>query len=310
MLSGFANGSNHFLPVGEYVSFLFDLAGMGLNVQGILDWCLQILKELHSVELQLLERSSSLTRSYTATLALYCVGVLRKYHKIFIMSSQNEILQLFDILSKIAYKLKPSLGTSSGSVQPEGKLDCNSAEWCVLAYLYELSSCCTFVKDAKSRDKFVELKRLFGVGMEPSMSMYGLTDKRFIVDYIANPKKKIDPLITKLLMENPQNQYNLGNLASLNNWGGAIFRLLPHRYKLYLTCIFYLIILCFVCTVCNVLMEVCECNDTDKLNDIAILCCEFTAQCNALSSEWLSALTALCYSGSPGAYHDLLAQVL
>jgi mediator of RNA polymerase II transcription subunit 12 len=102
------------------------------------------------------------------------------------------------------------------------------------------------------------------------MSTCTLTDKRFGVDYIANPKKKVDPLTIKLLIENPQNQYNL---------------------------------------VCNVLMEVCACSDTDKLNDIAILCCEFTAQCPALSSEWLGALTALCYAGSSNAYQDLLLAV-
>ena len=46
--------------------------------------------------------------------------------------------------------------------------------------------------------------------------------------------------------------------------------------------------------VCNVLMEVCGCNDNEKLNDIAILCCEFTAQCPSLSSEWMGAFAALC----------------
>ena len=51
-----------------------------------------------------------------------------------------------------------------------------------------------------------------------------------------------------------------------------------------------------------------QCNDNEKLNDIAILCCEFTAQCQSLSSEWLGALGGLCNSvlpdGSP-VYSDL-----
>ena len=82
-----------------------------------------------------------------------------------------------------------------------------------------------------------------------------------------------------------------------------------------------------------------QCNDNDKLNDIAILCCEFTAQCPSLSSEWLvihfyhffvnyisclftfkkvpihlpiffrlAALATLCISGQQ-AYHDLLSQI-
>jgi len=29
------------------------------------------------------------------------------------------------------------------------------------------------------------------------------------LEYIANPKKKVDPLTIKLLIDNPQNQYNL-----------------------------------------------------------------------------------------------------
>ena len=43
---------------------------------------------------------------------------------------------------------------------------------------------------------------------EPSMSKCTLTDKKFGVEYIANPRKKVDPLTIKLLIENPQNQYN------------------------------------------------------------------------------------------------------
>ena len=90
-----------------------------------------------------------------------------------------------------------------------------------------------------------------------------------------------------------------------------IYAILLRTYLFYLTSTtvcFYSSILRFQYNlVCNVLMEVCECNDTDKLNDIAILCCEFTSQCNALSSEWLGALAALC--GSANGYPDLLAQV-
>ncbi len=56
-------------------------------------------------------------------------------------------------------------------------------------------------------------------------------------------------------------------------------------------------------------MKVCECNDIDKLNDIAILCCEFTSQCNSLSSEWLGAFAALSNAGGTNGYPDLLSQV-
>ena len=62
MLSAFANRNADYLPLPEHVSFLFDLTSLSLNIQGILDWCLQILKELPGVENQLIERSSCHTR--------------------------------------------------------------------------------------------------------------------------------------------------------------------------------------------------------------------------------------------------------
>ena len=50
MLSAFANSNANYLPLAEYVSFLFDLTGLALNIQGILEWCLQILKELPGMD--------------------------------------------------------------------------------------------------------------------------------------------------------------------------------------------------------------------------------------------------------------------
>ena len=48
-----------------------------------------------------------------------------------------------------------------------------------------------------------------------------------------------------------------------------------------------------------------QCNDNEKLNDIAILCCEFTSQCQSLSSEWLGAIGALCCPTQAEAYSGL-----
>lgn len=261
-MSAFSAGTANYLPVAEHLSFLMDLAGASLNIQQVLDWNMQMLKELPAVEAQLMERGSCLTRNYTTNLALYIVGVLRRYHSIVILNPA-EVLTIFNQFFKVAYK--PRLPSESGERRP--MMDCNSAEWCILAYLYDLCCTCTFLK---SRDKFPELKRLFSSRIEASQSALGLSDKKFGIDYIVNPKKQIDPLTIKLLADNPQNQYNL---------------------------------------VCNVLMEVCECNDNDKLNEIAILCCEFTSQCNSLSSEWLGAFAALSYPTGFNGYPDLLSQV-
>lgn len=79
MLNTFVTGSSY-LPVQEHVAFLFDLMELALNIYGLIDICIQILKELPDVELQLDARKSTLVRNYTTNLALYIVGVLRRYH--------------------------------------------------------------------------------------------------------------------------------------------------------------------------------------------------------------------------------------
>ena len=118
-----------------------------------------------------------------------------------------------------------------------------------------------------------------------------MTDKKFGLEYIANPKKKVDPLTIKLLIDNPQNQYNLVcnvlmEVCGVSNSSFSDFSSIFHDFLIFLF----------------------QCNDNEKLNDIAILCCEFTAQCQSLSSEWLGALGGLCNSvlpdGSP-VYSDL-----
>ena len=47
-----------------------------------------------------------------------------------------------------------------------------------------------------------------------------------------------------------------------------------------------------------------------RLNDISCLCAELTARCNALSSEWLGVLKALCWSSNHNCgFIDVLTQV-
>lgn len=80
MLNSFAMGTGNYLPVHEHVAFLFDLMEMALNIYGLIDMCIQILKELPEVESQLMLRNSILIKSYTTCLSLYVIGVLRRYH--------------------------------------------------------------------------------------------------------------------------------------------------------------------------------------------------------------------------------------
>ena len=100
-----------------------------------------------------------------------------------------------------------------------------------MAYLHELSS---QINALRGKDKVERLNYVFGVAPKPSVTACFMTDRRFGQEYLANPKKKIDPLMVKLLTENHQDQYNL---------------------------------------VCNVMLDVVECNDTDKLNGMKLSIC-------------------------------------
>ena len=102
-------------------------------------------------------RGSCLTRTYTTTFALYIVGVLRKYHTIFLLNLPD-VVTAFEQLNKIAYR--PKFPLESGKTM----LDCNSAEWCILNYLYDLASNCSTLKTS---ERYLELKRHF-----PSVSFY------------------------------------------------------------------------------------------------------------------------------------------
>lgn len=93
MLNTFAVAGSSYLPVQEHVAFLFDLMELALNIYGLIDVCIQILKELPEVENQLAARSSQLARSYTTSLSLYAVGVLRRYHCCLLRKFLSTLLQ-------------------------------------------------------------------------------------------------------------------------------------------------------------------------------------------------------------------------
>ena len=93
---------------------------------------------------------------------------------------------------------------------------------------------------------------------------------------IANPRNydyNAFNLNIQQLRQNPQNQYNLVCNVLMEVCGVSKKDVL----NIVCTCIIFVFQYLFLF----------QCNDNDKLNDIAILCCEFTAQCPSLSSEWL-----------------------
>lgn len=69
-------------------------------------------------------------------------------------------------------------------------------------------------------------------------------------------------------------------------WGRILNESLENRYSF----------------VCNALIAISNQTDNDRLNDISIMCAEFTAHCPALSTEWLGAFIALCGSSNDGFY--------
>jgi len=46
-----------------------------------------------------------------------------------------------------------------------------------------------------------------------------------------------------------------------------------------------------------------------RVNEVALMCCEYTAYCSALSAEWLGILKALCCTSINCGYSDLLQEV-
>lgn len=143
-LNSFALGNNGYLPVQEHVAFLFDLMEMAQNIHSLLELCDAILKELPEVENQLIMKKSNMTRSYTTSLGLYIVGILRRYHSCLLLSP-DQTVSVFEGLCKIIkHVLNPS--------------ECSSAERCILAYLSDLyDSCCLLKSKEQSPEYFQQL---------------------------------------------------------------------------------------------------------------------------------------------------------
>ena len=183
MVASFHTSSSSIhLPVIDHVSHLFNLAGQALNIQSLLDWCIALLKELPLVESQLIERSSVLTRVYTTNLALYIVGVFKKYHAVLILSD-TDVRSVWDSLVKISYRVpvpqESPRHESSGARRPLPNLDCNSAEWCIMGYLYDLVTSCPMLHSINetAKEKYQGLKRLFAYAYNyyPELPMQYLT---------------------------------------------------------------------------------------------------------------------------------------
>ncbi|KAG1673141.1 Mediator of RNA polymerase II transcription subunit 12-like protein [Nymphon striatum] len=260
MLQSFSSNSSNYLPAVEYISFLFDLMEIALNISGLFDFAIQLIKELPEVDVALASKSSVLMSVYSQSLALYCVGVLRRYHSSLLVC-QEQTTSAFDGLCKLVKNVN-------------NPTDCSSAERCILVHLYDLYTSCNFIRQSKHSEPFnvayPKVKQSLYSSIQPS-ALNLLWNTTFMIDYINNPKKKVGKDLIRQLNENP-----------------------GHRYSF----------------LCNAIVNICNAQDSDKLNDISVLCAELTASCPSLSSEWLGVLKALCCSSNHGCgFIDVLTQV-
>lgn len=200
MLNAFAIGNSNYLPVQEHVAFLFDLMESAFNIYGLIDTCIQILRELPEVELQLIGKSSmALVRSYTTSLSLYVVGVLRRYHCCLLLS-QEQTTAIFEGLCRIVKHVSnPS--------------DCSSAERCILAYLYDLYSACSSLKARPQQEPFhnayPKIKQALYTPLQPTPSAHTY-NPQFMLDIITNPRRggKIESGWARQLNESASNRYS------------------------------------------------------------------------------------------------------
>lgn len=148
--------------------------------------------------------------------------------------------------------------------------ECTSAERCILNYLLDLYSSCSLLKSKPPASEtffniYAKVKQMVAAAVHPMPADCYAYNQAFMMEIFMNPPRggRIDPTWGRMLNENLANRYSF---------------------------------------VCNAFIAISRETDNDRLNDISIMCAEFTAHCNSLSSEWLGAFIALCGSSNEGFY--------
>ncbi|XP_055677088.1 mediator of RNA polymerase II transcription subunit 12 isoform X2 [Lutzomyia longipalpis] len=200
MLNSFALGNSNYLPVQEHVAFLFDLMEMAFNIYGLIDMCIQILKELPEVESQLISKNSILVRNYTTSLSLYVVGVLRRYHCCLLLSPE-QTSAVFEGLCKVVKHV-----TNPG--------DCSSAERCILAYLFDLYSSCSLLKTKPQptepfHNAYPKIKQALYSAVQIQASTHPY-NPQFMIEILTQPKRggKIEAGWGRPLNDSAANRYS------------------------------------------------------------------------------------------------------
>lgn len=209
ILNSFATGNSNYLPVQEHVAFLFDLLELALNIYGLIDLCIQILRELPEVEMQLYMKNSVLTRCYTTSLSLYVVGVLRRYHCCLLLSPEQTSAVFEGLCKVVKHVTNPA--------------DCSSAERCILAHLYDLYSSCNLLKSKPHTvepfsNAYPKIRQTLYTALQPTPSSNYAYNAQFMQEIFANPRRggRIEPVWSKMLNENVNNRYSFVSNAIIH----------------------------------------------------------------------------------------------
>ncbi|XP_027199092.2 mediator of RNA polymerase II transcription subunit 12-like protein [Dermatophagoides pteronyssinus] len=257
MLNGVVVGSANHLPLIESIAFLFDLMEIALNVNGLIEFIVQMLRELVEVESVLQQKCSLLARPYCTSIGLYIIGVLNRYHN-YVLASTEDIYQIFDGL----WKLVRHVSTPN---------DCSSAERCIFFYLDDLySSCACVLKKYQDIINPISQKIKSMIVIRDDNKKESLNHPCVMMQYLKNPREKVDSIHIRQLNENASDRYSL---------------------------------------VFNAIRCITEANDMDYLNELSVLCAELTASCWLLSNEWFDAIQALCIPKCTNDYSSLLTQI-
>lgn len=247
MLNSVATGAAPYLPLVESIAFLFDLMEMALNVHGMIEFIINMLKELVEVENQLRTNCPIYSGSYTCSIGLYIVGVLFRYQPCLMVSTEDTFAVFEGCYKMVKHVTNPA--------------DCSSAERCILGFLFDLFSSCAPLR-AKYHEALTSLmmrvKQVIYAPILPSNNNL-LWNQSYMIEYINNPKSKLDPNVLKQLNENPNCRFSF---------------------------------------VCNAVRAIATTKDANLLNELSILCAELSARCAHLSNDWIGILKAHCCSSN------------
>ncbi|NXG58703.1 MD12L protein, partial [Hemiprocne comata] len=205
-ITSFASGTSYHLPLAHHIQLIFDLMEPALNINGLIDFAIQLLNELSVVEAELLLKSSSLAGSYTTGLCVCIVAVLRRHHACLILSAEQTAQVFEGLCGVVKHVVNPS--------------ECSSPERCILAYLYDLYVSCSHLR-SKFGDLFSsacsKVKQTIYSNVQPSNSNL-LWDPEFMLDFIENPSAhSINySMLGKILSDSAASRYSFVCNALMN----------------------------------------------------------------------------------------------